>query len=180
MRKFSAVITLAAMVFLPSLLPAQTVAKKAAAKPAPPAAVIVTPDKIQWGPVPPMLPPGAQIAVLAGDPGKAGPFIFRLKFPDGYKIMPHWHPTAENVTVLSGEFHAAMGDKFDEGSMVVLPAGSVAVLPAHHNHYGMAKGETVLQIHGMGPFKLTYVNPADDPSNVKEGAAPKTKAAPKK
>ena len=179
MRKFFATAALAAMLVIPSLLLSQTAAAKKAPAPAG-APVIATPDKIQWGPAPPMLPAGAQIAVLAGDPGKPGPFIFRLKFPDGYKIMPHWHPTAENVTVLSGEFHAAMGDKFDESSMVTLPTGSVAVLPAHHNHYGMAKGETVLQIHGTGPFKLTYVNPADDPSNVKEGAAPKTKTAPKK
>lgn len=180
MRKFFATAALAAMLFTPSLMPAQTAAaKKAPAQAAAP--VIVTADKIQWGAAPPMLPAGAQIAVLAGDPGKPGPFIFRLKFPDGYRIMPHWHPTAENVTVLSGEFHAAMGDKFDESSMVTLPPGSVAVLPAHHNHYGMAKGETVLQIHGTGPFKLVYVNPADDPSKGKAGETPKKKAAaPKK
>src|SRR6202000_46033 len=92
MRKF-----LTILIFMPALLLAQTAAsKKAAAKPAGPAPVIVTPDKIQGGPAPPMLQPGAQFAVLAGDPGKAGPFIIRLKLPDGYKIMPHWHPTAEN------------------------------------------------------------------------------------
>jgi uncharacterized RmlC-like cupin family protein len=181
MRKFLAAITLAAMVFLPSLLPAQTApAKKAAAQPAAPAVVIVTPDKIQWGPAPPIFQPGAQIAVLAGDPGKTGPFILRLKVPDGYKIMPHWHPTAENVTVISGEFHAAMGDKFDENSMVTLPSGSVAVLPAHHSHYAMAKGETVVQVNAIGPFKLTYVNPADDPTKGQASEAPKKKAAPPK
>jgi quercetin dioxygenase-like cupin family protein len=176
MRKF-----LAILIFMPALLLAQTAApKKAAAKPAGPAPVIVTPDKIQWGPAPPMLQPGAQFAVLAGDPGKAGPFIIRLKLPDGYKIMPHWHPTAENVTVISGEFHAGMGDKFDESSMTALPAGSIAVMPAHHNHYAMAKGETVVQVHGAGPFKLTYVNPADDPSKGQPSAAPKKSPAPTK
>jgi len=176
MRKF-----LTILAFMPALLLAQTAApKKAAAKPEGPAAVIVTPDKIQWGPAPPMLQPGAQFAVLSGDPGKAGPFIIRLKLPDGYKIMPHWHPTTENVTVISGEFHAAMGDKFDENSMTTLPAGSVAVMPVHHNHYAMAKGETVVQVHGTGPFKLVYVNPADDPSKGQSNAAPKKGAAPKK
>jgi quercetin dioxygenase-like cupin family protein len=181
MRKLPATLVFTIMVLVPALLLGQTAAtRKAAAKPAATAAVIVTPDKIQWGPAPSMLQSGAQFAVLAGDPGKAGPFIIRLKLPDGYRLMPHWHPTAENVTVISGEFHAAMGDKFDEGSMATLPAGSVAVMPPHHNHYAMAKGETVVQVHGMGPFKLTYVNPADDPSEVKESAAPKTKAAPKK
>ncbi|HWF06579.1 MAG TPA: cupin domain-containing protein [Candidatus Angelobacter sp.] len=181
MRKLSATMVLSAIVLLPLLLPAQSAAaKKTAAKPDTPAAIIVTPDKIQWGPAPPMLQSGAQFTVLAGDPGKSGPFIIRLKVPNGYKIMPHWHPTTENVTVISGEFHAAMGDKFDESSMVTLPAGSLAVMPAHHSHYAMAKGETVVQVHGMGPFKFVYVNPADDPSEVKESAAPKTKAAPKK
>jgi quercetin dioxygenase-like cupin family protein len=181
MRKFLAVIALATMVFLPSVLPAQTAAaKKAPTKPASPAVVIVTPDKIQWGAAPPIFQPGAQIAVLAGDPGKAGPFIIRLKIPDGYRIMPHWHPTAENVTVISGEFHAAMGDKFDESAMVTLPAGSVAVLPPHHNHYAMAKGETVVQVNAIGPFKLTYANPADDPTKGQTGEAPKKKAASKK
>src|ERR1700746_146865 len=92
------------------LLPAMVLAKPTttpnttAAKAAGPAAAVVTPDKIQWGPAPPVFPAGAQMAVLAGNPGKAGPFTVRLKFPDGYRVMPHWHPTAENVTVLSGEF----------------------------------------------------------------------------
>ena len=181
MHKLSATVALTAMVFFSSLLPAQThAAKKTAAKPTAPAVVIVTPDKVQWGPAPPIFQPGAQIAVLAGDPSKAGPFILRLKVPDGYRIMPHWHPTAENVTVISGEFHAAMGDKFDESSMVTLPAGSVAVLPPHHNHYAMAKGETVVQVNAIGPFKLTYANPADDPTKGQASEAPKKAAPPKK
>jgi hypothetical protein len=82
--------------------------------------------------------------------------------------------------VISGEFHAGMGDKFDESSMTTLPAGSLAVMPAHHNHYAMAKGETVVQVHGTGPFKLIYVNPADDPSKGQPSAAPKKSPAPKK
>jgi quercetin dioxygenase-like cupin family protein len=174
MRKF-----LTILVLFPALLLAQTAApKKAAAKPAGPEAVILTPDKIQWGPAPPIFQPGAQFAVIAGDPSKAGPYIVRLKLPDGYKIMPHWHPTTENVTVISGEFHAAMGDKFDESSMGTLPPGSVAVMPPHHNHYAMAKGETVVQVNGTGPFKLTYVNPADDPTKGQSGAAPKATKTP--
>ena len=176
MRKF-----LGILILLPALLLAQT----AGAPKKPPATatnpVVVTPDKIQWGPAPPVFQPGAQMAVLAGDPTKLGPFIVRLKMPDGYKIMPHWHPTPENVTVISGEFHVGMGDKFDEASMTTLPAQSLAVVPTHHNHYAMAKGETVVQVNAMGPFKLTYVNPADDPS---KGQASPTKkpaaAAPKK
>ncbi|HEV8491721.1 MAG TPA: cupin domain-containing protein [Candidatus Angelobacter sp.] len=178
MRKFLAVLLL-----LPVMALAQTAApKKAAAKakPAGPAPVVVTPDKVQWSAAPPVFQPGAQFAVLAGDPGKPGPFTVRLKVPDGYRIMPHWHPTAENVTVLSGEFHVGMGDKFDESSMLTLPAHSLAVVPPHHNHYAMAKGETEVQVSGTGPFKLTYVNPADDPSKGQASPADKKKPATKK
>ncbi|HEY1937117.1 MAG TPA: cupin domain-containing protein [Candidatus Angelobacter sp.] len=178
MRKFLTVLLL-----LPALLTAQTAAPKKAAtkaKPAAPAVVVATPDTIQWGPAPPIFQSGAQFAVIAGDPMKPGPFIVRLKVPDGYRIMPHWHPTTENVTVLSGEFRVGMGDKFDESSMQTLPAESTAVMPPHHNHYAMAKGETIVQVHGAGPFKLTYVNAADDPSKGQASAAPSKKAAAKK
>jgi hypothetical protein len=174
MRKVLVILTL-----LSTLALAQTAAKKTAAKAAP-AAVVVTPDKLQWGPAPPIFPSGAQFAVVAGNPAAAGPFIVRLKLPDGYRIMPHWHPTAENVTVLSGEFRVAMGNKFDENALQPLPAHSVASIPAHHNHYGMAKGETELQINSTGPFKLIYVNPADDPSHSQGAAAKKGGASTKK
>jgi Domain of unknown function (DUF4437) len=178
-------------ILLPAMVLAQTAAtpKKTGAKAAGPAVVVVTPDKVQWGPAPPVFPEGAQMAVLAGNPAKPGPFTVRLKFPDGYRVMPHWHPTTENVTVISGEFRAGMGNKFDETSLVTLPAESLAVMPAHHNHYAMAKGETVVQVNSTGPFKLVYVNPADDPSKgaasapaKKGGAAAKKKseAPPKK
>ena len=174
---------LAILLLLPVISLAQTAAPKKAAtkaKPAGPAAVVVTPDKIQWGPAPPVFPTGAQFAVLAGDPGKAGPFVVRIKAPDGYRIMPHWHPTGEYVTVISGEFHVGMGDKFDESSLQTLPAGSVAAVPTHHNHYAMTKGETVVQVNSTGPFKLVYVNPADDPSKGQASPAAKKKPATKK
>ena len=128
--------------------------------------VIVTPDKISWKPAS-SLPAGTQMAVLAGDPASEGPFVLRLKFPDGTKVMPHWHPVTENVTVLSGELHVGMGDKFDESKMQTLPQHSVASVPANHHHFAMAKGDTEIQVHGMGPFKRTYVNPEDDPGKKK-------------
>jgi hypothetical protein len=174
---------LAILLLLPVISLAQTAAPKKAAtkaKPAGPAAVVVTPDKIQWGPAPPVFPTGAQFAVLAGDPSKPGPFVVRIKAPDGYRIMPHWHPTGEYVTVISGEFHVGMGDKFDESSLQTLPAGSVAAVPTHHNHYAMTKGETVVQVNSTGPFKLIYVNPADDPSHGQASPAAKKKPAAKK
>ena len=178
MRKFLAILLL-----LPVLALAQTAAPKKAApkaKSASPAAVVVTPDTIQWGPAPAVFPAGAQFAVLAGDPNKPGPFVVRIKAPDGYRVMPHWHPTGEYVTVISGEFRVGMGDKFDESSMQTLPASSVAAMPAHHNHYAMTKGESVVQVNSTGPFKLVYVNPADDPSKGQATPAAKKKGAAKK
>jgi len=128
---------------------------------------IFTPKDVAWGPGPPFLPAGVKIAVLLGDPGKPGPFVIRLSMPAGYKIPAHNHPTTENVTVISGEFHAGMGDKLDATKGKTLPAGSFASLPAQMNHFAWAKGHTVVQVHGEGPFAITYVNPADDPRTPK-------------
>jgi uncharacterized RmlC-like cupin family protein len=129
---------------------------------------IVPAGDVKWGPAPDAFPSGAQMAVIAGDPSKAGaPFVVRLKMPDAYTIAPHWHPTDENVTVLSGTFQAAMGEKLDESAMKDLETGSFALLPAKMAHYARAKGETIVQVHAMGPFVITYVNPNDDPRKKK-------------
>jgi quercetin dioxygenase-like cupin family protein len=126
--------------------------------------VLLTPGDIKWGPVPPELPPGAQLAVLDGNPGKAGaPFTIRLKAPDGYRIPPHYHPTDESVTIIEGTLAVGMGDKFDEAAGHDLTAGSYARMPKGVRHYAWTKGETIVQVHGTGPFQITYVNPADDP-----------------
>jgi hypothetical protein len=123
------------------------------------------PDQIQWGPPPPFVAAGAQIAVIEGDPmASSGDFTIRLKMPDGYKIAPHWHPQRENVTVISGSLKVGMGDKFDESKMGTFPAGSFAYLDPDMHHYVMASGETVVQVHGMSPVQFNYVNAADDPS----------------
>jgi len=119
---------------------------------------------IQWGPAPSVLPPGAEIAVLEGDPGAQSEFTLRLKFPNGYRIAPHTHPTIENVTVIKGTFLAGMGTQFVESSMEALGRDDFVSIPAEHPHFAMARGETIVQVHGIGPFVLTYVNPADDPS----------------
>ena len=116
---------------------------------------------ITWGPAPAFLPPGAQIAVLEGDPTATGTFTIRLKLPNGYKIPPHTHPTVENVTVLSGTFRAGMGTTFDEAKLSNLGRDSFISIPAEHAHYAMARGETVVQVHGLSPFVLTYVTPAN-------------------
>jgi quercetin dioxygenase-like cupin family protein len=103
------------------------------------------------------------MAVLEGDPSKAEPFTVRLRFPNGYRIQPHTHPTTENVTVLTGTFLAGMGIQFDESTMQALGRDGFASVPANHAHYAMARGVTVVQVHAIGPFALTYVNPADNP-----------------
>jgi len=124
-----------------------------------------TPNQIKWGPPPPFVAAGAQLAVLEGDPtASTGDFTIRLKMPDGYKIAPHWHPKRENVTVISGSFKVGMGDKFEAAKMGTFPAGSFAYLDPEMHHYGMAWGPTVVQVHGMSPLQFNYVNPADDPS----------------
>jgi ketosteroid isomerase-like protein len=126
--------------------------------------VMVGTADIKWGDAPPVLPAGAKAAILAGDPSQPAPYVLRLQMPAGYKIAPHWHPTDENVTVISGTFALGMGEKFDQAAMKNLPAGGVAVLPADMRHFAMATTSTVVQVHGMGPFVITYVNPADDPT----------------
>jgi quercetin dioxygenase-like cupin family protein len=126
--------------------------------------IIMSASEVKWMPSPPSLPPGAQLAVIEGDPTKAGgTFTIRLKAPDGYKVPPHWHPVAENVTVLEGTFVVGMGDKFDESAGKELEAGSFASMPKGVRHFAWTKGETTIQVHGVGPFELIYVNPADDP-----------------
>lgn len=126
------------------------------------------PDQVKDRPAPPFLPPGAQLAVLEGDPmASSGDFTIRLRMPDGYKVAPHTHPNRENVTVLSGTLKVGMGDLFDADKMVSFEAGSFAYLDPTMHHYAAASGETVIQIHGSSPVRFNYINPADDPSGKK-------------
>jgi quercetin dioxygenase-like cupin family protein len=126
------------------------------------------PDGLKWKDGPPSLPPGAKIAVLEGDPTKPGPFVFRVRVPDGYRIPPHTHPKPERVTVIAGTFHLGMGEKFDATKGEAMVAGSYGTWPAGMKHYVWVKGETVVQFHGEGPWTITYVNPADDPRAEKK------------
>jgi len=124
-----------------------------------------TPDTIPWGPAPPFIRPGAQLAVLEGDPAAStGDYTVRLKMPDGYQISPHWHPLRENVTVISGTFKVGMGDQFDTKKMAAFTAGSFAYLDHEMHHYAMACGQVIVQVHGKSPLQFNYVNPDDDPS----------------
>lgn len=123
--------------------------------------------EIKWGPAPPVLPAGAQMAVLAGDPGGQGLVTLRLKLPAGYVIPPHWHPTDEHVTVISGSLALGMGDKLNRSSSKMLTAGGYGIAPANMHHFAWTKAGAIVQVNLMGPFAITYVNPADDPSHGK-------------
>jgi len=125
------------------------------------------PGEIKWGAAPPVLPAGARLAVLTGDPAGTGLVILRLQMPAGYRIPPHWHPTDEYVTVISGNFAIGMGDKLDPAKSKTLKPGGYVVAPARMHHYAWTKTGAVVQVSLMGPFQLTYVNPADDPQQKK-------------
>ena len=117
----------------------------------------------KWGPAPPMVPPGAQIAVLAGDPTKPVAYTVRLRFPAGYDIPAHSHPTDENVVVVSGELFMGMGNRLDRKVGHGLGVGGFALMPANANHFAYTKAETTIVLYGQGPVEFKYVNPADDP-----------------
>jgi quercetin dioxygenase-like cupin family protein len=129
---------------------------------------LYTPDGLKWEDGPKSLPPGAKMTVLEGDPTAPGPFVMRVKVPDGYKIPPHIHPKPERVTVISGSFHFGMGDKFDAKHATTLPAGSYGTWPAGMHHFVWAEGETVIQLNGDGPWQIEYLNPLDDPRRKKD------------
>lgn len=147
--------------------------------------ILLSPKDVKWGEGPGALQPGAKMAVIEGDPKTPNAlFTIRIKLPAGFKIQAHSHPADEHVTVISGTFQMGMGDAFDAKALTSLPAGSFAVMPKGHHHFASAKGETVVQVHGVGPWGITYVNPTDDPRNAKaadpkaadakSGSAPKT------
>ena len=121
---------------------------------------------LAWGPAPPVFPTGAKMAVLAGDPSQPGLFTVRLELPDGYRVAPHFHPTDEYLTVISGTFLLGMGDELSAAKATALPAGGFGTVGANMHHYAIARGKTVVQVHAMGPFVLTYVNAKDDPTKT--------------
>lgn len=124
-------------------------------------------DSVKWQPGPADLPKGSQIAVLAGDPGQPGPFVLRVKFPPNTLVAPHRHATAENLTVLTGQFYHAMGEKVDKSSGEQMKPGGFVYLPGQMPHYVWTTDtESVVQVTGTGPFGLIYVNPSDNPGKT--------------
>jgi hypothetical protein len=130
--------------------------------------VVLNEEALVWKEAPPGLPAGAKMAVLAGDPGKEGIFTVRLQTPAGYQIRPHWHPTEEMLTIISGSVGVGAGERFDTSRGTVLRRGGFADLPAEHRHYAWTTEPSVIQITSPGPFVVHYVDPADDPRKPKE------------
>src|SRR5947199_10833025 len=124
--------------------------------------MMAMPDELKWTHIP-SLPAGAKLAVIEGPLNEAVPFTFRLKFPANYKIPAHWHPAIEHVTVISGTFNMGTGDRLETAMTKPLSAGSVAIMQPKTNHYGWAKEETIVQVHGVGAWAITSANSADAP-----------------
>jgi Domain of unknown function (DUF4437) len=129
---------------------------------------MLTPAEIAWKDGPASLPKGAKVAVLEGNPAEPGLFTIRLKFPDGYRIAPHWHPAVERVSVIEGTFQFGMGETFDQSKAKALPAGSFVFMAPKMAHYAWVEGETIVQLTGEGPWGITYLNPLDDPRQMKK------------
>ena len=127
------------------------------------AAPAAKPAALHWGPAPAAFPKGAKLAVVSGDPGKAAPFVVELSMPAGYRIPPHFHPTDETIEVKKGTFMVGMGDTFAASGLKPMKLGDKGQMPAGAHHFASAKGATIVSVSAMGPFAMTYVNPADDP-----------------
>lgn len=126
--------------------------------------IMLTAQEMKWEDCSPALPPGAKCVTIEGDPNAPNVlFTFRAKLRDGYKIGPHFHPADEHLTVLSGTFNMGFGDKLDVKATKPMTAGSFTVMPKGAHHFAWARGETIVQVHAIGPWGLTYVNPEDDP-----------------
>lgn len=121
--------------------------------------VIVPANKVAFEPIEvPGFQSGMKIAVINGDPNaESGMYVIRLQFPDGYTFPPHWHPMAENLTVLSGTLILGMGDKADDSALATYSPGAFMSIPGKMAHFGGAKGATVIQLHGQAPFKIELV-----------------------
>lgn len=132
--------------------------------------IMVIPANLTWKEGPASLPKGVKSAVVEGDPTKAGPFTMRLSLPANYKISPHWHPAIEHITVLSGSFYMGLGEVFDEAKATKLPVGGFAVMAIGTRHFAFTKEESTVQLHGVGPWAINYVNPKDDPRNPASGS----------
>ena len=128
----------------------------------PVAHLMLTPVELKWADIT-SLPPGAKVAVIEGPLSEAKPFTIRIKLPADYSVPAHWHPAIEHVTVISGTFNMGTGDVLDKAKTTPLTVGSIAIMQPKTNHFAWTREETTIQIHGVGPWGINYVNPVDDP-----------------
>ena len=165
MKKLSICILLLAALAIASLVLAQATKKKPyISSDMRNAHKIFTPDTLKWEQLPGAAP-GVMVAVLEGDPNKAGSvYTIRIKQPAGTKVPPHWHPEDEYITMISGTSFLGMGEKFDPSNAQEVPAGGFAAVPKKMAHFAYNEAEVIAQVHGIGPFVINWVNPADDPS----------------
>src|SRR5882762_2558743 len=127
---------------------------------------------LKWTPI----MKGCDLAAVSGDPNAEGaPFVLRIRCADGTKIPAHWHPADESLTVLKGTFLVATGEAFDEGKLQTMNVGNYVLMPKEMRHFAICKGETIVQIHGAGPFKVNWVNPSEvQPPDAPAAAKPKS------
>ncbi|HEU4474766.1 MAG TPA: cupin domain-containing protein [Gemmatimonadales bacterium] len=125
--------------------------------------------ELTWGPAPPALPAGAKVAVVSGDPAKAGPFTIRIDMPPDYAIRPHHHPTVENVRLIEGTLHFGHGPKYDQQAMKAVALDELVSIPPKQPHFVHAASRVVVEVQSTGPFEVTYVDPKDDP---RKGSTP--------
>jgi anti-sigma factor ChrR (cupin superfamily) len=131
--------------------------------------LMISPDQINWQKAPASLPSGAEAIVLEGDPAAPGLFTMRLKAPAGYRIPPHTHPRVERVTVIRGTFRLGMGREFDEQRLEDLPAGSFFTMPPGMVHFAAVGDDGAeIQLNGIGPWEINYINPQDDPRRTQQ------------
>src|SRR5262245_15133015 len=157
----SSVLRSGSMVLLVGWLSSTAAGNLVQAPPIGPQHAIIRPVDVKWR----TLRPGAEIATVSGDPDKAGsPFVIRFRYKGKARIPPHWHPVDEHLTVLSGTFRIGMGERGEESATTTLDAGAYTFVPAKMAHYAWADDDAIIQVHGIGPFVINYVNPADDPA----------------
>jgi quercetin dioxygenase-like cupin family protein len=164
------IVLLALAAVLPSLSSVAQTKPGLATSSLPVAHIALRPDALRWTPMSSDLMEGTpafalteppQVSLLEGDPSQAGaPFTLRIRLAAGTRVPPHWHPTEEHITVLQGRFSLGMGDEYDAASLQELPTGSYASMPKGMTHFALATGDTIVQVHGVGPFKSVWVTPS--------------------
>jgi hypothetical protein len=129
--------------------------------------IMINPGEMEWKDGPASFEEGSQYSLIEGNWTQEGPFTARIKMPAGFRISPHWHPAIEHVTVIKGSFHMGTGENFDKEKAKKLTVGGFAVMPIEYVHYAFTTEETIIQLHGIGPWGINYVNEEDDPRLAK-------------